>query len=326
MPQSESRLPRHWPCRRSKVSPRPQLLPSGGSLLRRPAALAAVLCPERAFGTLTARIPRRLLRRSRVCGWMTSVDGKDGQSGKIRHSAPAWPLSGRRGMPRHSAHRRREELGDLARFSLPYVWPEGEPGTEGKGSRSLSLPPRGQGRHPLRALLPQMDDRRLGRARLEAIPWHFSWLRCRPALLSAFQQLRDALFARVGSRAGRRLRSPSNASLRAFAALPPRAATGELARAIDRGVKALSFLLRTALFGLVPTFSSSPRDRHPARQSTRRASPASSSSPSRLCGLHGGHHQLAHRHRRELNRADNAFKRLGGGRADQLRGGQGLRQ
>lgn len=71
---------------------------------------------------------------------------------------------------------------------------------------------------------------------------------------SVFQQLRDALFAKVGARAGRRLALAVythlfDLSLRYH--LERR--TGELARAIDRGVKALSFLLRTALFSLGPT-------------------------------------------------------------------------
>ena len=76
------------------------------------------------------------------------------------------------------------------------------------------------------------------------------------ARLSAtlFQELRDAVFARVGERAGRRL------ALRVYAHLFAQSLryhlekrTGELARAIERGVHAVAFILKTALFSLVPT-------------------------------------------------------------------------
>ncbi len=69
-----------------------------------------------------------------------------------------------------------------------------------------------------------------------------------------FANLRDAVFARVGYRAGRQLALRTykhlfDLSLRYH--LDRR--TGELSRAIERGVKALSFMLRIALFNLVPT-------------------------------------------------------------------------
>ena len=69
-----------------------------------------------------------------------------------------------------------------------------------------------------------------------------------------FRELRDALFAKVGQRAGRQL------ALKVFDHLFSlslryhlQKRTGELGRAIDRGVKALNFLLRTAVFNLAPT-------------------------------------------------------------------------
>ncbi len=69
-----------------------------------------------------------------------------------------------------------------------------------------------------------------------------------------FANLRDAVFARVGYHAGRLL------ALRTYKHLFQHSLgyhlqrrTGELARAIERGVKALSFLLRVALFNLIPT-------------------------------------------------------------------------
>lgn len=71
---------------------------------------------------------------------------------------------------------------------------------------------------------------------------------------SAFTQLRDAAFARVGERAGRRVALATYERLFALSLryhLERR--TGELARAISRGVEGISFLLQTALFSLVPT-------------------------------------------------------------------------
>ncbi len=69
-----------------------------------------------------------------------------------------------------------------------------------------------------------------------------------------FAQLRDAVFAKVAERAGRKVslsvfRHLFRLSLRYH--LERR--TGELARAIDRGVKAVSFMLGTMLFNIVPT-------------------------------------------------------------------------
>ncbi len=69
-----------------------------------------------------------------------------------------------------------------------------------------------------------------------------------------FAQARDAVFVKVAERAGRRV------SLSVFQHLfrmPLRyhleRRTGELARVIDRGVKAVSFMLGTMLFSIVPT-------------------------------------------------------------------------
>jgi len=70
-----------------------------------------------------------------------------------------------------------------------------------------------------------------------------------------FRELRDAVFAKVGQRAGRRLAGAVYSHLFSLSLryhLQRR--TGELARAIDRGVKALSFLLRSIVFSLAPTF------------------------------------------------------------------------
>ena len=69
-----------------------------------------------------------------------------------------------------------------------------------------------------------------------------------------FAEARDAIFARVAERAGRKV------SLSVFQHLFQLSLryhlerrTGELARAIDRGVKSVSFMLGTVLFSIVPT-------------------------------------------------------------------------
>ncbi len=69
-----------------------------------------------------------------------------------------------------------------------------------------------------------------------------------------FAQARDALFAKVAQRAGRLM---SLSVFRHLFQMPLRyhleRRTGELARAIDRGVKAVTFMLGVALFAFVPT-------------------------------------------------------------------------
>ncbi|WP_339949799.1 ABC transporter ATP-binding protein/permease [uncultured Albimonas sp.] len=70
---------------------------------------------------------------------------------------------------------------------------------------------------------------------------------------AGFQQLRDAVFARVGQRA---LRKMALTTFRHVHALSLRyhigRQTGSLSRIIDRGVKAVDFLLRFLLFSLAP--------------------------------------------------------------------------
>ena len=73
-------------------------------------------------------------------------------------------------------------------------------------------------------------------------------------MAALFAQARDAIFARVAQRAGRRI------SLSVFQHLFDLSLryhlerrTGELARAIDRGVKAITFMLGVVLFNIVPT-------------------------------------------------------------------------
>jgi len=70
---------------------------------------------------------------------------------------------------------------------------------------------------------------------------------------AVFGEIQDAVFAKVGERAGRRM------ALRVYAHLFQlslgyhlQRRTGELSRAIERGVKSMSFLLTTALFSMAP--------------------------------------------------------------------------
>jgi ATP-binding cassette, subfamily B, heavy metal transporter len=166
-------------------------------------------------------------------------------------------LSGRRGkappLPRPPVEK---SWAELVQFALPYVWPEGETGLRARvvaaflcllGAKLVTI--------YVPFFLKWTIDA-LGEPGLETIPLALLIGYGAARLFSSvFQQLRDALFAKVGARAGRHLALAVYTHLFALSLryhLERR--TGELARAIDRGVKALSFLLRTALFSLAPTF------------------------------------------------------------------------
>jgi ATP-binding cassette subfamily B protein len=166
-------------------------------------------------------------------------------------------VSGRRGTPPPlPAPAVEKSWRELARFVLPYVWPEGETGLRVRVATAFLCLIAAKIVTLYVPFFLKWTIDALDRPGLEAIPLALLIGYGAARLFSsAFQQLRDALFARVGARAGRRLALAVythlfDLSLRYH--LERR--TGELARAIDRGVKALSFLLRTALFSLVPTF------------------------------------------------------------------------
>lgn len=73
-------------------------------------------------------------------------------------------------------------------------------------------------------------------------------------LAAGFDELRDAIFARVAERAGRTLaREVYEHLFRLSLRFHLDKRTGELARAVDRGVQSVTFLLGSVLFGLVPT-------------------------------------------------------------------------
>ncbi|MEO1089601.1 MAG: ABC transporter ATP-binding protein/permease [Pseudomonadota bacterium] len=140
---------------------------------------------------------------------------------------------------------------------LPHLWPAGEPGLKARVVLALAMiiaaklvnvqvpfllkgaiddlsPPAGEV-----VTLPLLILLAYGAARLTA---------------AAFGQVREAVFSRVAQRAGRRLqlrvfRHVLSLSLRYH--LDRR--TGELSRAVERGVRAMSFLLGMVLFNLAPT-------------------------------------------------------------------------
>ena len=70
---------------------------------------------------------------------------------------------------------------------------------------------------------------------------------------SLFGELQDAVFAKVGQRAGRRMALKVYEHLFQLSlAYHLQRRTGELSRAIERGVKSIAFLLQTALFSMAP--------------------------------------------------------------------------
>ena len=144
---------------------------------------------------------------------------------------------------------------EVARLVLPHLWPRSEPALRRRvvvavgfllaaKLVNISVPfflkhvVDGLGMQGL-AAVPVVALVAYGAARLGA---------------SLFMELRDAVFANVAQRAGRVIARDLYAHLFDLSLryhLQRR--TGELSRAIERGVRAVSFLLQTALFSLVPT-------------------------------------------------------------------------
>ncbi len=165
-------------------------------------------------------------------------------------------MSGRRGLaPPLAAPAVEKSWAELVGFALPYVWPAGETGLRARVVAAFLCLLAAKIVTIYVPFFLKWTVDALGEPGLAAIPLALLLGYGAARLFSSvFQQLRDALFAKVGARAGRQLALAVythlfDLSLRYH--LERR--TGELARAIDRGVKALSFLLRTALFSLGPT-------------------------------------------------------------------------
>ncbi|MEK0081616.1 ABCB family ABC transporter ATP-binding protein/permease [Benzoatithermus flavus] len=146
-------------------------------------------------------------------------------------------------------------LKDLAKLVWPYLWPRGEVGLRARVLIALvfliaaklvniAVP------FFLKAVVDQVSRPGLAAVPVAALVAYGA------ARLgaSAFTELRDAVFAKVGERAGRRLALAVYEHLFALSLryhLQRR--TGELSRAIERGVHSVSFLLQTGLFSLGPT-------------------------------------------------------------------------
>ncbi len=143
----------------------------------------------------------------------------------------------------------------LARLVTPYLWPADEPGFRLRVVVAFLLLVAAKLVNVTVPFFLKGVIDRLGEAQLVALPIGLV-LGYGGARLGAslFQELRNAVFARVGERAGRRL------ALRVYAHLFElslgfhlQKRIGELSRAIERGVHAVAFLLRTLLFHLLPT-------------------------------------------------------------------------
>jgi ABC-type transport system involved in Fe-S cluster assembly fused permease/ATPase subunit len=147
------------------------------------------------------------------------------------------------------------ELRRLLAFVLPYLWPKDEPGLRIRVVlASIAMVAAKLLNIQVPFFLKRVVDALGLPADLLTVPL-VALIAYGAARLGAalFQELRDALFARVGERAGRRVaigvyRHLFDLSLRYH--LERR--TGELGRSVERGVKAISFLLTTALFAMGP--------------------------------------------------------------------------
>ncbi len=155
------------------------------------------------------------------------------------------------------AEKNRPGWGWLRRAVLPELWPTGAPGLRARVVTALAL--------VVAAKLVAVQIPFVYKAVVDGLSEPVSGVIALPLfmllaygiarLLSALlTQLREGLFARVAQRAGRRL------SLRVYRHLfdlPLRfhldRRTGELSRAIARGVQAMTFLLGMVLFNLAPT-------------------------------------------------------------------------
>ena len=161
----------------------------------------------------------------------------------------------RRGGGWRLGERRELGLGGLWRLLWPYLWPRDAPGLRARVAAALAFLTAAklvniavpfflkavvdQVSRPGLAAVPVAALVAYGAARLGA---------------AAFNELRDAVFAKVGERAGRRVALRVYEHLFALSlAYHLRRRTGELSRAIERGVHAVSFLLQTGLFSLGPT-------------------------------------------------------------------------
>ncbi|MEO5372828.1 MAG: ABC transporter ATP-binding protein/permease [Alphaproteobacteria bacterium] len=151
---------------------------------------------------------------------------------------------------------RRNDLATMRRL-LPYLWPEGEPGLRARVVVSLLLL---LGAKVANAWVPivykHAVDILSGRqGAIAAVPVGLVLAYGLARILTqAFDELRDAVFARVGERAVRTLGLNTFRNLHGLALrFHLERQTGGLSRAIERGTRGLEMLLRLALFRAGPS-------------------------------------------------------------------------
>ncbi len=158
-----------------------------------------------------------------------------------------------------AAPQRAAEIGVLSRVA-PYLWPEGEPEAKRRVLAALGflvLAKLATFSTPVvyKYAVDALDGSGMdARALLLSVPvWLVVAYGVTRLSSVGFQQLRDAVFARVGQRALRRL---AMSTFRHIHALSLRfhlaRRTGGLSRIIERGVKGVDFLLRFLLFSIGP--------------------------------------------------------------------------
>ncbi|MCB1972493.1 MAG: ABC transporter ATP-binding protein/permease [Geminicoccaceae bacterium] len=143
----------------------------------------------------------------------------------------------------------------LIAFALPYVWPRDAFDLRMRMAAALALLVVAKLVNIAVPFFLKDAVDQLGMVGLTAIPLA-ALLGYGGARLGAmlFRELRDALFAKVGQRAGRQLALSVYDHLFSLSlAYHLDRRTGELARSIDRGVKGLSYLLRSVVFNIGPT-------------------------------------------------------------------------
>jgi ATP-binding cassette subfamily B protein len=143
----------------------------------------------------------------------------------------------------------------LARLVLPLLWPTGEGALKARIGLALLCMLAAKGVNIVTPFFLKDVVDGLGVAGVAAIPLA-PLLGYGAARLGAsvFRELRDALFARLQYRAGRRLALRTYEHLFGLSLryhLERR--SGELARAIDRGVQSVDLVLESLLFSIVPT-------------------------------------------------------------------------
>ena len=200
---------------------------------------------------------------------------------------------------------------DLGRLILPYLWPPGSPGLRLRVGLALAA--------LVAAKLVNIGVPFFLKAVVDAVSQPSLAAIPLAALLAyGSARLGASAFARAARRRSSRgsaQRSGRSLAMRVYRhlfdlslAYHLQRRTGELARAIERGVQSISFLLETGLFSLGRPCSSSCSSSASCSGATRSSSPLITfADRRRLRRLHDRDHELAHPFRREMNERDNEF-------------------